>query len=134
MAHFLLLEHREHPLSDMAFDAGQIETLIAPSLQAMGYSIVRVSFTGGKRGTLQIMVERIDDATLTVEDCATVSHTVSALLDVPIRSMRPICSRSARPGSIVPWSAPVITSVSRALRRRLNCSARSKGAAAFAAS
>ena len=82
MAHFLLLEHREHPLSDMAFDAGQIETLIAPSLQAMGYSIVRVSFTGGKRGTLQIMVERIDDATLTVEDCATVSHTVSALLDV----------------------------------------------------
>ena len=82
MAHFLLLEHREHPLIDMAFDAGQIETMIAPSLQAMGYSVVRVSFTGGKRATLQIMVERIDDTTLTVEDCATVSHTVSALLDV----------------------------------------------------
>ena len=66
----------------MAFDAGQIETMIAPSLQAMGYSVVRVSFTGGKRATLQIMAERNDDAAMTVDDCATVSHTVSALLDV----------------------------------------------------
>lgn len=64
------------------FDAGQIETMIAPSLEAMGYSVVRVSFTGGRRPTLQIMVERRDDAAMTVEDCATVSHSVSALLDV----------------------------------------------------
>ena len=70
------------------FDAGQIEAMIAPSLQAMGYDIVRVSFTGGRRPTLQIMAERRDDAAMTVEDCATVSHTVSALLDVadPIAS------------------------------------------------
>ncbi len=70
------------------FDAGQIEAMIAPSLQAMGYEVVRVSFTGGKRPTLQIMAERRDDGTMTVEDCATVSHTVSALLDVadPIAS------------------------------------------------
>jgi len=64
------------------FDAGQIETMIVPSLEAMGYSVVRVSFTGGRRPTLQIMVERRDAAAMTVEDCATVSHSVSALLDV----------------------------------------------------
>jgi ribosome maturation factor RimP len=54
----------------------------------MGYSIVRVAFTGGRRPTLQIMAERTDDIAMTVEDCAAISHTVSALLDVadPIAS------------------------------------------------
>jgi len=70
------------------FDAGQIEAMIAPSLLAMGYDVVRVSFTGGRRPTLQIMAERRDDHAMTVDDCAMVSHTVSALLDVadPIAS------------------------------------------------
>jgi ribosome maturation factor RimP len=71
------------------FDAGKIESMIGPSLAAMGYSIVRVAFTGGRtRPTLQIMAERTADGTMTVEDCETVSHTVSALLDVadPIAS------------------------------------------------
>jgi len=70
------------------FDAGHIEAMIAPSLDAMGYSVVRVSFTGGRRPTLQIMAERRDEKAMTVDDCATVSHTVSALLDVadPIAS------------------------------------------------
>ncbi len=70
------------------FDAGHIEAMIAPSLEAMGYSVVRISFTGGRRPTLQIMAERRDDKAMTVDDCATVSHTVSALLDVadPIAS------------------------------------------------
>lgn len=64
------------------FDAGKIESMIGPSLEAMGYSIVRVAFTGGRRPTLQIMAERNDNAAMTVDDCATISHTVSALLDV----------------------------------------------------
>ena len=70
------------------FDAGKIESIVGPSLEAMGYSIVRVAFTGGRRPTLQIMAERNDNAAMTVEDCAAISHTVSALLDVadPIAS------------------------------------------------
>lgn len=70
------------------FDAGKIESMIGPSLEAMGYSVVRVAFTGGRRPTLQIMAERNDNAAMTVEDCAAISHTVSALLDVadPIAS------------------------------------------------
>jgi len=64
------------------FDAGKIESMIGPSLAAMGYSIVRVAFTGGRRPTLQIMAERVDNVMMTVDDCATISHTVSALLDV----------------------------------------------------
>jgi ribosome maturation factor RimP len=70
-------------------DAAGIEVLIAPSLDAMGYRVVRVVFSGiGRRATLQIMAERRDEAAMTVDDCATVSHSVSALLDVadPIAS------------------------------------------------
>jgi len=69
-------------------DTATIETLVAPSLAAMGYAVVRVAFTGGRRATLQIMIERDTGEAMTVEDCARVSRTVSALLDVadPITS------------------------------------------------
>jgi ribosome maturation factor RimP len=56
--------------------------MITPSLDAMGYRIVRVAFTGGRRPTLQIMAERRDGAAMSVDDCADISRTVSALLDV----------------------------------------------------
>jgi len=48
----------------------------------MGYRLVRVTFSGGRRPTLQIMAERRDEAAMTVDDCADISRTVSALLDV----------------------------------------------------
>jgi ribosome maturation factor RimP len=63
-------------------DTGKIEAMIAPSLAAMGYRVVRVTITGGRRATLQIMAERNDEQAMTVEDCAEISRTVSALLDV----------------------------------------------------
>jgi ribosome maturation factor RimP len=73
---------------DGLFDAAQIEALIGPSLEAMGYRVVRVAFTGGRRATLQVMAERADDDAMTVDDCASVSRNISALLDVadPIAS------------------------------------------------
>jgi len=69
-------------------DTTGIETLIEPTLDGMGYRVVRVAFTGGRRATLQIMAERRDAGAMTVEDCADISRTVSALLDVadPIAS------------------------------------------------
>ena len=63
-------------------DTDKIEAAIAPSLEAMGYRLVRVSITGGRRATLQVMAERADERAMTVEDCAEISRTVSALLDV----------------------------------------------------
>jgi ribosome maturation factor RimP len=79
-------------------DTNGIEAMIAPSLQAMGYRVVRVAFTGGRRATLQIMAERIDDAAMTVEDCAEVSHTVSALLDVADPIAAPYMLEVSSPG------------------------------------
>src|SRR5947209_18345168 len=46
----------------------------------MGYRLVRVAMIG--RATLQVMAEHRDDAPMTVADCADISRTVSALLDV----------------------------------------------------
>jgi ribosome maturation factor RimP len=63
-------------------DTTKIEAMIAPSLEAMGYRVVRVAVTGGRRATLQIMAERTDDQAMRVEDCTEISRTVSALLDV----------------------------------------------------
>jgi ribosome maturation factor RimP len=64
-------------------DTARIETLIAPSLEAMGYRLVRVAVTGGRRSqVLQIMAERLDEQPMGVDDCSEVTHTVSALLDV----------------------------------------------------
>jgi len=63
-------------------DTSKIEAMIAPSLEAMGYRVVRVAVTGGRRPTLQIMAERADDQAMRVEDCTEVSRMVSALLDV----------------------------------------------------
>lgn len=67
---------------------GRIEQIITPSVEAMGYELVRVQLTGGQRMVLQVMAERADGAPMTVEDCADISRAISAVLDVedPIKS------------------------------------------------
>ena len=63
-------------------DTNRIAQAVEPSLEAMGYRLVRVVVTSGRRPTLQVMAERRDNQPMTVEDCAQISHSVSALLDV----------------------------------------------------
>lgn len=60
----------------------RIAGIIEPSLEGMGYELVRVLIQGRERPVLQIMAERKDGAGMTVEDCADISRQVSALLDV----------------------------------------------------
>jgi ribosome maturation factor RimP len=62
--------------------AADIASIIEPSLEAMGYRLVRIAFLGARRATLQIMAERFDGAAMTVDDCTEISRSVSALLDV----------------------------------------------------
>lgn len=67
----------------------RISSLIAPTLESMGYELVRVHLSGGNKSqTLQIMAERADGKPISVDDCETISHTISAQLDVadPISS------------------------------------------------
>lgn len=60
----------------------RIQELIEPSLEDMGYEVVRVLYRSGENATLQIMAERKDDQPMNVDDCADISRVVSALLDV----------------------------------------------------
>ncbi len=60
---------------------GQVRDLVEPTAEAMGYRVVRIRLIGGSPQTLQIMAERFD-GTMTVDDCAELSHAVSALLDI----------------------------------------------------
>ena len=49
----------------------------------MGFELVQVRMVGGTRRTLQVMAEPIDRARrMTVDDCAEISHAISAVLDV----------------------------------------------------
>jgi len=68
--------------SGFLVDTNRIAQTIEPSLEAMGYRLVRVVITSGRRATLQVMAERLDDQPMTVDDCAQISRSVSALLDV----------------------------------------------------
>jgi ribosome maturation factor RimP len=67
--------------------ARTIERLITPSVEDLGFSIVRVQIMGQKEMRLQVMIERKDLNPMHVDDCAKVSRAISAILDVedPIR-------------------------------------------------
>lgn len=60
----------------------RIAKMVEPALADMGYELVRVRMSGTARPTLQIMADRADGTPMTVDDCAEISHVVSAMLDV----------------------------------------------------
>ncbi|MFO1038209.1 MAG: ribosome maturation factor RimP [Geminicoccaceae bacterium] len=61
----------------------EVADLIEPVLRDMGFELVQVRIGGGARSTVQIMAEPADRTRpMTVDDCAEISHAVSAVLDV----------------------------------------------------
>ena len=65
----------------------RIGDILSPTLNLMGYALVRVQVSGSQQKTIQIMAERRDGVGMTVDDCADISREVSAILDVedPLR-------------------------------------------------
>lgn len=62
--------------------AVEIERVISPTLDALGFEIVRVQISGDRRARLQVMIERRDRTPVTIEGCSEVSRAIGALLDV----------------------------------------------------
>jgi ribosome maturation factor RimP len=60
----------------------RLAAIIAPTLEAMGYELVRVAVLGRDRPTVQVMADNADGSQITVADCETISHAVGAVLDV----------------------------------------------------
>lgn len=59
----------------------RIKAIVTPTIEGMGFELVRVRLMSGKKSTLQIMAERPEGG-IEVEDCARISRAVSAVLDV----------------------------------------------------
>ena len=60
----------------------QLLELLDPVAEAAGYEIVRLRLMGGgERRRLQIMAERPADHDMGIDDCSTLSHAVSEVLD-----------------------------------------------------
>jgi ribosome maturation factor RimP len=60
----------------------RLAALVAPTLSDLGFELVRVAVLGRDRPTVQIMADRADGQMISVDDCETISHAVSAVLDV----------------------------------------------------
>ncbi|SIT15264.1 ribosome maturation factor RimP [Gemmobacter megaterium] len=85
MARFLFLGF---PMSDLTSDLiaktaidRRLAALIQPTIEGLGYELVRIRLMGGKTRILQIMADTPDGG-INVEDCAKISTAVSAVLDV----------------------------------------------------
>ena len=60
----------------------RIGDMLSPTLEAMGYELVRIQISGSQHKTMQVMAERKDGAGMTVDDCADISREISAVLNV----------------------------------------------------
>ncbi|GAB6052289.1 hypothetical protein JCM17960_11090 [Magnetospira thiophila] len=60
----------------------RISDLIEPTIADLGFELVRVQIIGDRHMILQIMAEPSDGRGMNVDDCATLSRAISALMDV----------------------------------------------------
>ena len=58
----------------------RVAAIAEPVIESLGYRLVRVKLSAAEEATLQIMAER-PDGSMTVEDCETISRTLSPILD-----------------------------------------------------
>ena len=59
----------------------RLAEIVTPAIEGLGFELVRIRLMGGKTRTLQIMADRPEGG-IEVDDCATISTAVSAVLDV----------------------------------------------------
>jgi ribosome maturation factor RimP len=59
----------------------RLAEILTPTIEGMGFELVRIRLMGGRTRTLQIMADRPEGG-IEVEDCAQISTAVSAVLDV----------------------------------------------------
>jgi ribosome maturation factor RimP len=60
----------------------RLAAIVGPTLEGMGYELVRVVVLGRDRPTVQVMADRADGSQITVADCEAISHGLGAVLDV----------------------------------------------------
>ena len=59
----------------------RLADIVGPVIEGLGFELVRIRLMGGRTRVLQIMADRPDGG-IEVDDCATISTAVSAVMDV----------------------------------------------------
>ncbi len=83
----------------------RIADIILPVVEGMGFELVRVRLMGGRAIRLQIMAERPDGG-MHVDECAALSHAISAVLDVEDPIEREYALEVSSPGIDRPLTRP----------------------------
>lgn len=78
--------------------ASRIAELVRPTIEAMGFCLVRTQVLGHQRLRVQIMAERIDGSGMTIDDCADLSRALSAIIDVADPIAGPYVLEVSSPG------------------------------------
>ena len=78
--------------------AAEIESLICEPVRSLGFELVRIQLSRGVNAKLQIMAERCDETGMTVDDCALISRTAEAILDVENPIEEPYVLEVSSPG------------------------------------
>jgi len=58
----------------------KIEKIIAPKLAALGFEIIRIRLKAGK--VLELMIEHTNGGYITIDECVSISRSLSHLLDI----------------------------------------------------
>ncbi len=74
---FLDTSEPQHPSLE-----SRLAAIVGPTLEGMGYELVRVAVLGRDRPTVQVMADRADGSQIAVADCEAISHALGAVLDV----------------------------------------------------
>lgn len=77
---FCCLEPMTELVAKTAIDR-RLAEIVAPTIEGMGFELVRIRLMGGLHKTLQIMADRPEGG-IDVDDCGRISVAVSAVLDV----------------------------------------------------
>ncbi len=81
LARFSFLEPLLSDLIAKAAIDRRLAAIVTPTIEGLGFELVRLRLMGGRRPLLQIMADRPDGG-IEVDDCARISRAVSAVLDV----------------------------------------------------
>ncbi|WP_111658113.1 ribosome maturation factor RimP [Isoalcanivorax indicus] len=66
----------------MSRKAEQLHSLLAPTVEGMGYEFWGLEYIQGRGAVLRLYIDTDREQGITVDDCAAVSHQVSGVLDV----------------------------------------------------
>ena len=70
----------DHLIANTPID-NKIKTLVLPTIEQLGFELVRIRYLDNDKATLQIMLDK-DNKGIEIAECATISTTISAILDV----------------------------------------------------